>query len=155
MSENEKKYTLKSVQSEMERTEKSKKKKQETVKKLNDEIRDDTAKIKELEIIYDRLYHEDLQRQIASVWFKEKKMTGAQITKFLEISKQIHDQIDVLDVSTIVQAVTHVYRERQAIGKQGLADETDEFADTEEITAKTEAEKVGTYTAFSSQTDDE
>lgn len=36
-------------------------------------------------------------------------MSAEQVEKFLELSKQIHDKIDTLDVQTIVNAVTYAY----------------------------------------------
>ena len=117
MSENEKPYTLKKVSAELKKIKSSKEKKKEKIKTLTEEVKADNARIKELEQLYDKLYHEDLQRQIAEVWFKEQKMTAGQIQKFLELSRQIHDKIDILDVNMVVQAVTticHVQQEGNA-----------------------------------------
>lgn len=111
---NEKVYTLKSVKSEIARLEKSREKKKEKIKALNAELKEDNSKMKELEKIFDNLYHEDLQQKIATLWFKEEKMTGEQIAKFLEISKQVHDKIDILDVQTVVNAVTYVYNRQHS-----------------------------------------
>lgn len=107
--ENEKIYTLKSVQSEIARLEKSRQKKKEKISNLTAELKADNTKMKELEKIYDDLYHESLQQKIAALWFKEEKMSAEQIEKFLELSKHIHDKIDTLDVQTIVNAVTYAY----------------------------------------------
>ena len=107
--ENEKVYTLKSVQSEIARLEKSRQKKKEKISNLTAELKADNTKMKELEKIYDDLYHENLQQKIATLWFKEEKMSAEQVEKFLELSKQIHDKIDTLDVQTIVNAVTYAY----------------------------------------------
>ena len=44
-------------------------------------------------------------------------MTAGQIQKFLELSRKIHDKIDILDVNMVVQAVTaicHVQQEENA-----------------------------------------
>ena len=113
-SENEKNYTLKSVKSEISRLEKSREKKKEKIKVLTAELKEDNTRMKELEKIFDELYHEDLQQKIATLWFKEEKMTGEQIAKFLEISKQLHDKIDILDVQTVVNAVTYVYNRQHS-----------------------------------------
>lgn len=113
-SENEKNYTLKSVKSEISRLEKSREKKKEKIKVLTAELKEDNNRMKELEKIFDELYHEDLQQKIATLWFKEEKMTGEQIAKFLEISKQLHDKIDILDVQTVVNAVTYVYNRQHS-----------------------------------------
>lgn len=107
--ENEKVYTLKSVQSEIARLEKSRQKKKEKISNLTAELKADNTKMKELEKIFDDLYHENLQQKIATLWFKEEKMSAEQVEKFLELSKQIHDKIDTLDVQTIVNAVTYAY----------------------------------------------
>lgn len=123
---NEKVYTLKSVKSEIARLEKSREKKKEKIKALNAELKEDNSKMKELEKIFDNLYHEDLQQKIATLWFKEEKMTGEQIAKFLEISKQVHDKIDILDVQTVVNAVTYVYnRQRSDSEKESEKNITD------------------------------
>ena len=111
--ENEKIYTLKSVQSEITKLEKSRQKKKEKISSLTAELKADNSKMKELEKIFDDLYHENLQQKIATLWFKEEKMTKEQIEKFLELSKNIHDKIDVLDVQTIVNAVTYAYNKQR------------------------------------------
>ena len=114
MSENaEKTYTLKSVQKELERLEKSRKQKKEKVRTLTEEIKSKNVKIKELESIYDRLYHENLQKQIADAWFKNGSMTGEQVAKILELSRQVQDKIDILDVDTVVNAITVAYNEQK------------------------------------------
>lgn len=109
MSDEVKTYTLKSVQSEIAKLEKSKQKKKEKISNLTAELKADNTKMKELEKIFDDLYHESLQQKIATLWFKEEKMSAEQVEKFLELSKQIHDKIDTLDVQTIVNAVTYAY----------------------------------------------
>ncbi len=109
MSDEVKTYTLKSVQSEIAKLEKSKQKKKEKISNLTAELKADNTKMKELEKIFDELYHESLQQKIATLWFKEEKMSAEQVEKFLELSKQIHDKIDTLDVQTIVNAVTYAY----------------------------------------------
>ncbi|MBD5159494.1 MAG: hypothetical protein HDT23_04545 [Ruminococcus sp.] len=111
--ENEKIYTLTSVQSEIAKLEKSRQKKKEKISSLTAELKADNSKMKELEKIFDDLYHENLQQKIATLWFKEEKMTKEQIEKFLELSKNIHDKIDVLDVQTIVNAVTYAYNKQR------------------------------------------
>lgn len=111
--ENEKVYTLKSVQSEIAKLEKSRLKKKEKISNLTAELKVDNTKMKELEKIYDELYHEDLQQKIAKLWFKEEKMTKEQVEKFLELSINIHDKIDALDVQTIVNAVTYAYNKQR------------------------------------------
>lgn len=115
MSEKEKIYTLKNVQSELNKLQKSRDKKKAKIAELTADMKDDSKRIKELEGIYDKLYHEDLQRQIATAWFKEQKMSGEQIQKFLQISSQIHEQIDILDVNVIVQAIMQLGDKQQLL----------------------------------------
>lgn len=112
MSDENKTYTLKSVQSEIAKLEKSRQKKKEKISNLTAELKADNTKMKELEKIFDDLYHENLQQKIATLWFKEEKMSAEQVEKFLELSRQIHDKIDTLDVQTIVNAVTYAYNKR-------------------------------------------
>lgn len=109
MSDKKKQYTIKSAKSELARMEKSRQSKNEKIQQLRAELKEINTKVKELESIYDTLYHENLQRQIATVWFKEQKLSGDQIAKFLEISKHLYDKIDLLDIATIVQAVNNAY----------------------------------------------
>lgn len=109
----EKVYTLKSIQSEITRLENSRNKKKEKIKTLTAELKEDNTKMKELEKIYDDLYHEDLKEKVATLWIKEEKLTKEQIAKFLELSKQIHDKIDVIDIQTVVSAVTDIYDKQQ------------------------------------------
>ena len=81
----EKAYTLKSAERELKKLKKARDQKKSRIAALTAEMKADSKRIRELEGIYDRLYHEDLQRQIATVWFKEQRMTGAQIEKFLQL----------------------------------------------------------------------
>lgn len=105
----EKTYTLKNVRSEIKRIEVSREKKRDKIKQLNAEIKSDSIRLKELESIYDELYRNDLQRMIANAWFKGKKMTGEQITKFLALSTKIQDKIDILDVDKAAEIITAAY----------------------------------------------
>ena len=114
MNEEEKVYTLKSVQTEIARTEKSKQKVKEKINALTAELKAYNKKMKELEKIFDNLYHEKLQQRISILWFKEEKMTAEQVEKFLEISRLIHDKIDTLDIQTVVNAVTYAYNNQRS-----------------------------------------
>lgn len=118
----EKIYTLKSVQSEIAKLEKSRQKKKEKISSLTAELKADNVRMKELEKTFDDLYHEDLQQKIATLWFREEKMTKDQIEKFLELSKNIHDKIDVLDVQTIVNAVTYAYNKHRNEAENSVSD---------------------------------
>ena len=105
--ENEKIYTLKSVTSELKKLEKSKQKKKEAVQKLTASMKEDSQKIKELEGIYDRLYNQNLHSKIEIAWFrnKSKRLTGEQIEKILLISTQTRDDLDILDVPSVVHEI--------------------------------------------------
>lgn len=118
MNDENKTYTLKSVQSEIARLEKSRQKKKEKISSLTAELRADNTRMKELEKIFDELYHENLKEKIAALWFREEKLTSEQIEKFLEISVQIHDKIDTLDIQTVVNAVTHAYNRQHSEDKK-------------------------------------
>lgn len=118
MMNDEKTYTLKSIRSEIAKLEKSRQKKKEKISNLTAELKADNTKMKELEKIFDDLYHESLQQKIATLWFREEKMTAEQVEKFLELSKQIHDKIDILDVQTIVNAVTYAYNREKDENKK-------------------------------------
>lgn len=102
----EKVYTLKNVKNEMDHIIKSRDKKKDKVKQLNTEIKADNTRLKELEVIYKKLYTESMQRKIADVWIKENKMSAEQISKYLELSKQLGDKIDTLEIADIVEAIS-------------------------------------------------
>lgn len=102
----EKVYTLKNVKNEMDRIIKSRDKKKDKVKQINTEIKADNTRLKELEVIYKKLYTESMQRKIADVWIKENKMSAEQISKYLELSKQLGDKIDTLEIADIVEAIS-------------------------------------------------
>lgn len=107
--------------------------KQSEIKKLSEEIKTDKKSLRELEGIYTTLYQESLQKQIASAWFKGNKMTGEQIKKFLELSTQISDKIDCLDVVDMVDAVNNAYNEREtgsAITENAAEKDSEEKVDT-------------------------
>ncbi|MBQ3256362.1 MAG: hypothetical protein IJN43_16155 [Ruminococcus sp.] len=110
----EKNYTLKSVQSEIGRMKKAKAKKEEKIKELKVEIRDINKQLKALEAIQEQLYHDDVQRQVSSVLFKGEKLTPEQLAKFMELSRQIRDKIDILDVETATQAISLACDEQDA-----------------------------------------
>ncbi len=110
---NERVHNLRSVMAEIQRVSRQRDKKTEKVRELNAEIKSDNARLKELKNTYDQLQNESLQQQIADAWFKEEKLSGEQIAKFLELSRQLKEKIDVLDVETIVKAVNTIETEKQ------------------------------------------
>ena len=126
MNDENKKYTLKSVQSEIVKFEKLIEKKKEKIAALTAEIKADTAKLKEFEKIFNKLYHEDLQQKIARLWFKKEKMTHEEVEKFLELSEQLHDKIDTLDIQTVVNAVTDAYNKQHSENEVKKAVTTDD-----------------------------
>lgn len=150
MNDKEKQYTLKSVKSELARLEKSRQSKNEKIQQLRAELKEINVKVKELESIYDTLYHEDLQRQIAEVWFKEQKLSGDQIVKFLEISKHLYDKIDLLDITTVVQAVNAAYLSQRSDGIDAEAAAKKIFtSDLDSEGEEKESHKVDTYVNIS------
>ena len=113
MADNEKTYSLKSVQAELAKLEKAKEKKRAKIQELTAALKADQAKIKELRAISDRLYQESVQAQITAAWFGKKKLTKEQIARMLEISMELPERIDVLDLTTIIQNTTPVYHVQQ------------------------------------------
>lgn len=93
MADKEKAYTLKTVQAELAKLEKSKEKKRAKMQELTAALKADNARIKELEAIYDQLYREDVQRQIGIAWFDKRKMTKEEIERMLEISVGLPERI--------------------------------------------------------------
>ena len=101
----EKIYSLKTVQTEIARLQKSMDKKREKIENLTAELKADKSHMKELEKLADELQKSELKEKIAKVWFDEEKMTGEQIEKILELSRRIHDKLDVLDVRDVAEIV--------------------------------------------------
>ena len=98
--------TSASVVAEIERIKKSNIRRNEKIAQLKSEIVADNTRIKELERLYETLNQAELQDKIADSWFKRKKLTDEQVLKFLELSEQIGDKIDSVDVSAIANAIT-------------------------------------------------
>ena len=94
MADKEKAYTLKTVQAELAKLEKSKEKKRAKIQELTAALKADNARIKELEAIYDQLYREDVQRQIGIAWFDKRKMTKEEIERMLEISVGLPERME-------------------------------------------------------------
>ncbi len=117
----EKPYTLKTARTEIKRLEQMLQKKKESAAKLKIDIKAINKQLKELRAIHENLEHEYLQNQITAAWFKEKKLSGEQITKLLELGKQLGDKIDNLSVGAITEAVSLVCDEQQP---ENATDET-------------------------------
>lgn len=105
MSDKEKNYTLKNVQNELKKRIAARDAKCARMKALKASIKEDTKHIKELDALCTTLHHEELQRQIATALFKEQRLTPSQITKLLQLSGQIHNQLDTMDVDAAAEAV--------------------------------------------------
>lgn len=150
----EKQYTLKSAKSELARLEKLRKNKNEKIQQLRAELKEINAKVKEVESVYDTLYHEDLQRQIATVWFKEQKLSGDQIAKFLEISKHLYDKIDVLDITAVVQAVNAAYLTQKSYGADTETAARNVFSADVDVETEEIKEEVDTNINFSGNVGD-
>ncbi len=97
MADNEKTYTLKSVQAELAKLEKAREKKRAKIQELTADLKMINAQIKELKAISDQLYQESVQAQITAAWFGKKKLTREQISQMLEISVGLPKKIDILD----------------------------------------------------------
>lgn len=108
----EKTYTLKSIHATIAKIEKKKENNKEKIKQLTKEINSYNAKIKELEGIYDKLYKEDIQRQLEIKWFKDCKMTAEEVAKFIELGKKLHEKINILDIDEVIEAVELVQTEK-------------------------------------------
>ena len=95
-----------SVVMEIERIKKNNIRRNDKITQLRGEIVTDSTRIKELERLYKTLNEAELQDKIADSWFKRKKLTDEQVLKFLELSEQIGDKIDSVDISAIAGAIT-------------------------------------------------
>ena len=111
--DDEKVYSLKTVQTEIARLQKSMDKKREKIESLTVELKADKSHMKELEKLADELQKSELKEKIAKVWFDEEKMTGEQIEKILELSRRIHDKLDVLDVRDVAEIVAEFCGENE------------------------------------------
>ena len=87
-------YSLKSVQVELEKLEKSRDKKEAKIKALTDALKADNKQIKELTAIYKRLQRESMAADIA---------------------KQLGDSLDGVPLDEIMKAIQKVREEKEAV----------------------------------------
>lgn len=101
----EEKHTLKSVQSEIKRLQNARQKKTEKIEGMRAEIREMDKRLKELTKLEEQLSQEEMQRRFMTMFPKGTKLTTEQMNKFLEISRQVIDKIDILDTDAAAQAI--------------------------------------------------
>lgn len=103
--ENPKKYTLKSAQSELKRLEEKKSKKEETLKALNAEIKEINTQIREISKVIEKLNSESLKKEVTVALFKGSNLTNEQISKLIELNRRIGNNIDNVDIDSIVSSI--------------------------------------------------
>jgi hypothetical protein len=89
------------------------------ITQLRNEIVADNAKIKELDKLCETLKQAELQERVSKLWFRDKKLSDEQIKKFLQLSEQIGDKIDSVDIETIYNLIigTAGVNKKQAVTK--------------------------------------
>lgn len=83
--EKEKAYTLKSVQAELKKLEKSRDKKEAKIKELNAALKVENKRIKELQVIYNKLRRENTAADLAETYGDDiEKLKGVPIELLLK-----------------------------------------------------------------------
>lgn len=119
----EKNYTVRSAQLAIVRLRKSIEENQTKMAQITEQLKADKESLRELEKIYEKLCRENLEKQILSVY---KKMTVDQINKFLELSAEISDQLNYLDVIDIVNAVNSICEGNETDNKTDSSENNEE-----------------------------
>lgn len=102
---NEKKYTLKTAQSELNKLEEKKLKKMAELEAVKNEIKEIDISIKNINKTIDKLNSESLKKQMSEALFENSGLTNEQISKLLELSQKIGDKIDNVDVDELVSII--------------------------------------------------
>lgn len=102
---NEKKYTLKTAQSELNKLEEKKLKKMAELEAVKNEIKEIDISIKNINKTIDKLNSENLKKQMSEALFENSGLTNEQISKLLELSQKIGDKIDNVDVDELVSII--------------------------------------------------
>ena len=76
---------------------------------IMDRIRECNVRIADLRRLLDATHDEEIRDTIDKAWLGKKRMSDAQILKYIEISKQLDGKIDILGAEEVVQAVNDVY----------------------------------------------
>ncbi len=101
----EKSFTLRSAKSELRRLEKARDSKRETIKRLQDELKELTPKIKQMAALVEQLSQEETHRKILAT-FSGKKMSQAQVSKALDLIQKLDGDLDNVSVDQIA-AIVH------------------------------------------------
>lgn len=99
----EKKYTVRSAEAELNKLRKVRDRNLEKIRELNAVVKENNESIKELEKIYDRLVSEQLQEEVRTRWFAGDRFSKPTIRKFLEISEHLNGRLENFDTELLVQ----------------------------------------------------
>lgn len=114
MAEKEKKITLKSVQTSIDKTDKQIEKKKADIAKLQAEIKELESSKKKLVSQKEKLEMEQVQKQIESSWLNDRNTSADDISKIIELGNQVKDKMHELNISDIVTAVNMVYEDKMS-----------------------------------------
>ena len=101
---NNKRHTKKTVAIDIERITKNNALNAEKIAKLQEEIAQGEAKIKELVKIRNSLFYKELQEQLSPV-FQTKGLTDDEALRFIEISKGILENIESINASEVLAEI--------------------------------------------------
>jgi len=114
MAEKEKKLTLRSVQTQIEKTDEKISKKNVDIVKLKAEIKELEKEKKKLVQTKEQLETEQIQKQIEASWLNDKNTSAEDISKIIELGNQVKDKMHELNISDIVTAVNMVYEDKMS-----------------------------------------
>lgn len=110
----EKTYTLRSAKAELRRLTKARESKKQTIKRLQDEVRELNPEIKKMTALVESLMQEDMQRKILAAF--SKKMSQEQVSRALDLIQRLNGDLDTVGVDKIAEIV-HIAAE-DARGKE-------------------------------------
>ena len=99
-----KRHTKKTVAIDIERAMKNNALNAEKIAKLQEEIAQGEAKIKELLKIRDSLFYKELQEQLSPV-YQHKGLTDEETQKFIDICKGLLGNIESIDASAVLAEI--------------------------------------------------
>lgn len=99
----EKTYTLRSAKVELRRLTKARESKKQTIKRLQDEVREMNPEIKKMTALVESLTQEDMQRKILAAF--SKKMSQEQVSRALDLIQRLNGDLDTVGVDKIAEIV--------------------------------------------------
>ena len=112
MAEKEKKLTLKSVQTQLDKIDSQISKKNADIVKIKNDIKDLEKEKKKLLAAKEQLETEQIQKQIETSWLNDKSTSVEDISKIIELGNQVKDKMNKLSIEDIIAAVNMVYDDK-------------------------------------------